>query len=157
MSTPYNSSVSHPHPSAIYTPEHSLPPISSRYQPSPIRCCQSPLPMSKKPSSPKVISHQKDKETQTYLNYTPPPYPHQSPWPPKSKNTIQIPKYFWKYSTTPLIPSTPIPHIAPLNLFLTSSERNPLYHLHQLSLDQKPPSLREPTHPQRIPSSCANC
>ena len=83
MSTPYNSSVDHPHPSAIWTPEPSPPPTSPRYQPSPIPQCRSPSPLSnyqspksERSSSPEVISHQKDQETQTYLRYTPPPYPN---------------------------------------------------------------------------------
>ena len=76
MSTPYNSSINHPHPFYSPSPKPSQLPTSPQYQPSPIPRCQSPLPISKKSSSPKVISHQKDQETQMYLRYTPPPYPH---------------------------------------------------------------------------------
>ena len=130
MSTPYNSSVDHPHPSAIWTPEPSPPPPTSpRYQPSPIPQCQSPSPISnyhspksEKSSSPEAISHQKDQETQTYLRYTPPPYPNPVTIATQVKEHYPNPETFLNlnvfhhtldslYTDPPLRPSRPTPDV----------------------------------------------
>ena len=109
MSTPYNSSIDHP--LIVETPKPSPPPTSPRYQPSPIPCNLSPK--LEKSSSPEIVSHQKDQETQTYLEFTPPPYPHPITIATQVKEHYPNPKPFLKvfhhtldslYSETPHCP-----------------------------------------------------
>ena len=119
----------------IYThePSNSLlpspkPPTTPLYNPSPIPRCQSPLPLSENLSSPEVILHQKDQETQTYLNYAPPPYPRPVTMDTQVRETMdtQVREHFLNpdeflkvfhhnleslYSTTPHHPHRPIPDV----------------------------------------------
>ena len=64
MSTNYYSSVKQPQPELV--------PNSPRYLPSPIPFIQSPLPMSKKSSSPEIVAIQHNHAVQT----NPYPFPH---------------------------------------------------------------------------------
>ena len=74
MSTNYYSSVDHPHPfySPSPVPQTEQIPTWPRYAPSPIPFIQSPLPMSEKSSSPKIVSIQHNHAVQT----DPTPFPH---------------------------------------------------------------------------------
>ena len=79
MSTDFYSSVDHPHP--FYSPSSPPEPIptSPRYTPSLIPFCQSPLPISKKSSSPEIIAMSQAVQTKTTMHPQMDPYSFPQP------------------------------------------------------------------------------